>query len=91
MLLLIDNYDSFTYNLWHYFGEMGVTVGIARNDALTMAGHHGAAPGKPSSISPSPCESGQGGRCLGDQPAAAGRSIFRRLPWKASQSHRPDR
>ena len=37
MLLLIDNYDSFTYNLWHYFSEMRVTVDVARNDALTVA------------------------------------------------------
>lgn len=36
MLLIIDNYDSFTYNLVQYFGEMGVEVKIVRNDALTV-------------------------------------------------------
>ncbi len=37
MLLLIDNYDSFTYNLWHYFGEMGLIVDVARTDVLTSS------------------------------------------------------
>lgn len=37
MLLLIDNYDSFTYNLWHYLGELGAEVVVRRNDALTPA------------------------------------------------------
>jgi anthranilate synthase component 2 len=36
MLLLIDNYDSFTYNLVHYFGELGATPHVVRNDALTV-------------------------------------------------------
>jgi anthranilate synthase component 2 len=36
-LLLIDNYDSFTYNLVHYFEELGAEVVVARNDALTVA------------------------------------------------------
>src|ERR1700728_1017773 len=35
MLLLIDNYDSFTYNLAHYLGEEGVEVDVRRNDTLT--------------------------------------------------------
>ncbi|MBF0182571.1 MAG: aminodeoxychorismate/anthranilate synthase component II [Magnetococcales bacterium] len=37
MLLLIDNYDSFTYNLAQYFGELGAEVRVFRNDALTVA------------------------------------------------------
>jgi anthranilate synthase component II len=37
MFLLIDNYDSFTYNLWHYLGELGAEVIVKRNDALTVA------------------------------------------------------
>ncbi|HUB97647.1 MAG TPA: aminodeoxychorismate/anthranilate synthase component II [Stellaceae bacterium] len=37
MFLLIDNYDSFTYNLWHYLGELGAEVMVRRNDALTVA------------------------------------------------------
>ena len=35
MFLLIDNYDSFTYNLWHFLGELGAEVKVARNDSLT--------------------------------------------------------
>ena len=35
MLLLIDNYDSFTYNLFHFLGELGAEVRVVRNDALT--------------------------------------------------------
>ena len=37
MFLLIDNYDSFTYNLWHYLGELGAEVVVQRNDALSVA------------------------------------------------------
>ncbi len=37
MFLLIDNYDSFTYNLLHYLGELGAEVAVRRNDALTAA------------------------------------------------------
>ena len=36
MLLLIDNYDSFTYNLVHYLGELGAQVVVKRNDALSV-------------------------------------------------------
>ena len=36
MLLLIDNYDSFTYNLVHYLGELGADVMVKRNDALDV-------------------------------------------------------
>ena len=36
MLLMIDNYDSFTYNLVQYFGELGVEVQVVRNDAITL-------------------------------------------------------
>jgi anthranilate synthase component 2 len=36
MFLLIDNYDSFTYNLWHYLSELGAEVLVKRNDALTV-------------------------------------------------------
>jgi anthranilate synthase component 2 len=37
MFLLIDNYDSFTYNLWHYLGELGAEVIVKRNDAMSVA------------------------------------------------------
>ena len=41
-LLMIDNYDSFTYNLVQYFGELGAEVEVFRNDEITVAGHRGA-------------------------------------------------
>ena len=37
MILLIDNYDSFTYNLVQYFGQLGAQVEVRRNDAITLA------------------------------------------------------
>jgi len=70
MLLLIDNYDSFTYNLVHYLGELGAEVSVFRNDAIdvqaAMALH-------PSSIllSPGPCDPDQAGVCLAMVAAAA--------------------
>jgi anthranilate synthase component II len=36
MFLLIDNYDSFTYNLWHYLSELGAEIAVYRNDALSV-------------------------------------------------------
>ena len=42
MLLLIDNYDSFTYNLAHLFGELGVEVVVRRNDEITVDGGRAA-------------------------------------------------
>ena len=36
MILLIDNYDSFTYNIVQYVGELGVTVNVKRNDEITL-------------------------------------------------------
>ena len=38
MILMIDNYDSFTYNIVQYFGELGVKVEVYRNDAITLEG-----------------------------------------------------
>lgn len=63
MLLLIDNYDSFTYNLAHYLGELGAEVDVRRNDALTGAA---AMALRPSHIvlSPGPCTPNEAGICL---------------------------
>ena len=63
MLLLIDNYDSFTYNLAHYLGELGAEVDVRRNDALTAKE---AVALKPSHIvlSPGPCTPNEAGICL---------------------------
>jgi anthranilate synthase component II len=63
MLLLIDNYDSFTYNLVHFLGELGADVVVRRNDALTPAE---ALAMKPEGIvlSPGPCDPDKAGICL---------------------------
>lgn len=63
MLLLIDNYDSFTYNLVHYFGELGADVVVRRNDAL---GVEDVLTLQPEAIilSPGPCDPAQAGICL---------------------------
>ncbi len=54
MLLLIDNYDSFTYNLVHYLGELGAEVVVRRNDALDVAGGDGHAARGASCSRPAP-------------------------------------
>ena len=70
MLLLIDNYDSFTYNLVHYLGELGWQVRVERNDALTP---EAALALKPEAIvlSPGPCDPDRAGICLPLTRAAA--------------------
>lgn len=70
MLLLIDNYDSFTYNLVHYLGELGADVKVVRNDALDV---QAAMALKPQAIvlSPGPCDPDQAGICLPLTLAAA--------------------
>ena len=70
MLLLIDNYDSFTYNLAHYLGELGADVVVHRNDALDV---QQAMALRPSGIvlSPGPCDPDQAGICLAMVEAAA--------------------
>ena len=54
MLLLIDNYDSFTWNLAQYFGELGEEVRVERNDAITVDAIAALAPAR-IVISPGPC------------------------------------
>ncbi|MEM9524903.1 MAG: aminodeoxychorismate/anthranilate synthase component II [Pseudomonadota bacterium] len=70
MLLLIDNYDSFTYNLVHYLGELGADVVVRRNDALDV---REAMAMKPTGIvlSPGPCDPDRAGVCLALTKAAA--------------------
>lgn len=70
MLLLIDNYDSFTYNLVHYLGELGAEVVVRRNDALNT---QEAMAMRPDAIllSPGPCDPAQAGICLALVAAAA--------------------
>lgn len=73
MILLIDNYDSFTYNLVHYLGELGAACDVHRNDEITVAA---ALKMKPKAIvlSPGPCTPNEAGICL-DLIRAAGASI----------------
>lgn len=54
MILLIDNYDSFTYNLYHYLSELGPEVRVVLNDAITVAEIRAIEPAK-IVISPGPC------------------------------------
>ena len=72
MLLLIDNYDSFTYNLVHYLGELGADTEVRRNDALTV---DEALALRPDGIviSPGPCDPDRAGICIDLIQAAAGR------------------
>ncbi|HEX2480005.1 MAG TPA: aminodeoxychorismate/anthranilate synthase component II [Geminicoccaceae bacterium] len=60
MLLLLDNYDSFTYNLYHYLGELGETATVLRNDALTVADALALRP-QAIVISPGPCDPDRAG------------------------------
>lgn len=70
MILLIDNYDSFTYNLFHYLGQLGAEVVVKRNDQIDVAG---ALALKPDGIliSPGPCDPDKAGICLELVAAAA--------------------
>ena len=63
MLLMIDNYDSFTYNLVQYFGELGETVTTIRNDQATLAELIELNPDHVV-ISPGPCDPDQAGISL---------------------------
>jgi anthranilate synthase component 2 len=60
MLLMIDNYDSFTYNLVQYFGELGEDVRVVRNDAIDIKGVSALAPAR-IVISPGPCTPNEAG------------------------------
>ena len=72
MFVLIDNYDSFTYNLFHYLAELGADVIVHRNDQIGVAELMAL---KPEGIvlSPGPCTPNEAGICLDLIGAAAGR------------------
>ena len=70
MLLLIDNYDSFTYNLVHYLGELGADVLVKRNDALDVQDAMALQP-EAILLSPGPCDPDQAGICLALSGAAS--------------------
>ena len=63
MLLMIDNYDSFTFNLVQYFGELGADVRVFRNDEITLEGIAGLKPAQ-LVLSPGPCSPAEAGICV---------------------------
>ena len=71
MILLIDNYDSFTWNLYHFLGDLGADTDVIRNDAITA---DEAIAMKPEAIvlSPGPCTPNEAGICLELVEKAAG-------------------
>ena len=73
MLVLIDNYDSFTYNLVHFLGELGAACEVFRNDKIGVADVIARAP-EGIVLSPGPCTPNEAGICL-DLIAKAGASI----------------
>jgi anthranilate synthase component II len=72
MIVLIDNYDSFAFNLVHYFGELGAEVEVHRNDKVT-AGEVLAAEPEAIVLSPGPCTPKEAGICLDLIAAASSR------------------
>jgi len=72
MLLMIDNYDSFTFNLVQYFGELGADVRVIRNDEIDVAGIGALAP-EAIVLSPGPCTPAEAGVCVPAIAAFAGR------------------
>ena len=71
MITLIDNYDSFAYNLVHYLGELGAVVNVFRNDEVSVDDVLSAAP-EAIVISPGPCDPDKAGICLDLVAEAAG-------------------
>jgi anthranilate synthase component 2 len=63
MLLMIDNYDSFTFNLVQYFGELGEDVRVFRNDEITLEGIAALQPAQ-LVLSPGPCSPAEAGICV---------------------------
>jgi anthranilate synthase component 2 len=87
MLLMIDNYDSFTYNLVQYFGELGEDVRVHRNDEITLADIAAMQPDR-IVISPGPCTPAEAGISVATITTFAGKhSAARRLP--RPPEHRP--
>jgi anthranilate synthase component II len=62
-VLMIDNYDSFTWNLVHYFGSLGAELSVKRNDEIDIAGIRSMAPDA-IVLSPGPCTPNEAGICL---------------------------
>ncbi|MGB7856493.1 MAG: aminodeoxychorismate/anthranilate synthase component II, partial [Pseudolabrys sp.] len=63
MIVLIDNYDSFTFNLFHYLGGLGADVAVHRNDKISVADVMASQPDA-IVLSPGPCTPNEAGICL---------------------------
>ena len=72
MILLIDNYDSFTFNLVHFLGDLGAECQVVRNDAWTVQQAMDSGP-EAIVLSPGPCTPTEAGICCDLIRAAAGR------------------
>ncbi len=72
MFVLIDNYDSFTYNLYHFLGELGAVVEVRRNDQVSATDVMAMDP-QGIILSPGPCDPDRAGICLDLIKAAAGK------------------
>jgi anthranilate synthase component 2 len=72
MFILIDNYDSFTYNLFHYLGELGARIDVHRNDKISVAEVMAKHP-QGIILSPGPCDPDRAGICLDLIKTAAGK------------------
>ncbi len=72
MILLIDNYDSFTWNLYHFLGDLGAETEVIRNDAITADEAIAMAP-EAIVLSPGPCTPNEAGICLDLVAKAAGK------------------
>ena len=91
MILMIDNYDSFTYNLVQYLGELGANLVVHRNDKITLDQIEALAPEK-IVISPGPLHTAGGGHLLRVDPSLCracapsrcllGASVYRRCFWR---------
>ncbi len=87
MLVLIDNYDSFTYNLVHFLGELGAPCEVFRNDKISVAGVLKLKP-KGIVLSPGPCTPNEAGICL-ELIAKAGPTVPLLGVCLGHQAHRP--
>ena len=87
MLIMIDNYDSFTFNLVQYLGELGADVEVYRNDKITIGEIEQRAPDQ-IVMSPGPCTPNEAGICLELVEHFAGRIPLLGFVWDTNASPR---
>ncbi len=88
MLLMIDNYDSFTYNVVQYLGELGAEVKVVRNDELTVAQIEALKPER-IVVSPGPCTPTEAGISIERSSISPASCRFSAYAWGISPSARP--